>query len=74
MILQLELEGAEPMWMQMGTPPMCTAHQPAAGERYHVELKLSDPKSKTRIPYANVSFDATHKETGKTSTLPLPPM
>lgn len=74
MILQLELEGAEPMWMQMGTPPMCTAHQPAAGERYHVELKLSDPKSRTRIPYANVSFDATHKETGKTSTLPLPPM
>lgn len=74
MIFQLELEGSEPMWMQMGTPPVWSAHQPAADERYHVELKLSDPKSKTRIPYANVSFAATHKETGKTSTLPLSPM
>ena len=74
MIFQLELEGSEPMWMQMGTPPVWSAHQPAADERYHVEVKLSDPKSKTRIPYANVSFAATHKETGKTSTLALPPM
>ena len=74
MMFQLELEGSEPMWMQMGTPPVWSAHQPAADERYHVELKLSDPKSKTRIPYANVSFAATHKESGKTSTLPLPPM
>lgn len=74
MMFQLELEGSEPMWMQMGTPPVWSAHQPAADERYHVELKLSDPKSKTRIPYANVSFAAIHKETGKTSTLPLPPM
>lgn len=74
MVLQLELEGSEPMWMQMGSPPVWAAHQPAANERYHVELKLTDPKSKTRIPYANVSFAATHKETGKTSTLPLPPM
>lgn len=74
MILQLELEGSEPMWMQMGTPPVWSAHQPAAGERYHVEMKLSDPKSKTRIPYANVSFAATHKETGKSTALSLPPM
>ena len=74
MIFQLELEGSEPMWMQMGTPPMWSAHQPAAGERYHVEMKLTDPESKTRIPYANVSFAATHKETGKSTVLPLPPM
>ena len=62
------------MWMQMGTPPTWSAHQPAEGERYHVEMKLTDPKSKTRIPYANVSFAATHKETGKSTVLPLPPM
>ena len=74
MIFQLELEGSEPMWMQMGTPPTWSAHQPAEGERYHVEMKLTDPKSKTRIPYANVSFAATHKETGKSTVLPLPPM
>ncbi|WP_114968567.1 iron transporter [Rhodoferax ferrireducens] len=74
MIFQLELEGSEPMWMQMGNPPAWGAHKPGADERYHVELKLTDPKSKTRIPYANINFAATNKETGKTVTLPLPPM
>lgn len=74
MMFQLEIEGSEPMWMQMGNPPTWDAHQPAADERYHVELKLTDPKSKTRIPYANINFAATNKETGKTITLPLPPM
>lgn len=74
MIFQLELEGSEPMWMQMGNPPTWEAHQPVADERYHVELKLTDPKTKTRIPYANINFAATNKETGKTINLPLPPM
>ena len=60
--------------MQMGNPPTWGAHQPTADERYHVELKLTDPKTKTRIPYANISFAATNKDTGKTITLPLPPM
>ena len=74
MVLQLELEGAEPMWMQMGSPPTWGAHQPAANERYHVELKLSDPKTKTRIPYANSTFAAKNVDSGKTMTLSLPPM
>jgi Cu/Ag efflux protein CusF len=74
MLFQLELEGSEPMWMQMGNPPTWDAHQPAADERYHVELKLTDPKSKTRIPYASINFAATNKEAGKTINLPLPPM
>ena len=74
MIFQLELEGSEPMWMQMGNPPTWDAHTPDADERYHVELKLTDPKTNTRIPYANINFAATHKETGKTITVPLPPM
>lgn len=74
MIFQLELEGSEPMWMQMGNPPTWDAHTPGADERYHVELKLTDPKTKTRIPYANISFAATNKESGKSITLPLPPM
>lgn len=74
MIFQLELEGSEPMWMQMGNPPLWDAHEPDTDERYHVELKLTDPKTKTRIPYANINFAATHKETGKTVALPLPPM
>lgn len=74
MIIQLELEGSEPMWMQMGNPPTWGAHQPADDEHYHVELKLTDPKTKTRIPYASINFAATNKETGKTISLPLPPM
>jgi uncharacterized protein involved in high-affinity Fe2+ transport len=74
MMFQLELEGSEPMWMQMGNPPTWDVHQPAADERYHIELKLTDPKNTTRIPYANINFAATNKETDKTITLPLPPM
>jgi uncharacterized protein involved in high-affinity Fe2+ transport len=74
MVFQLELEGSEAMWMQMGNPPTWVAHTPSADARYHVELKLDDPKTKTRIPYANVTFAATNKDTGKTLTLPLPPM
>ena len=74
MVLQLELEASEPMWMQMGNPPTWNAQTPGADERYHVEFKLTDPKSKTRIPYASITFAATHKDTGKTMTLPLPPM
>jgi len=74
MDFQLSLEGSEAMWMPMGTPPVWSAHSPQAAERFHVELKLTDPRSKTRIPYANVSFKATNVDTGKTMTLPLPPM
>ncbi|MBX9910668.1 MAG: iron transporter [Beijerinckiaceae bacterium] len=74
MVFQLELEGSEAMWMQMGTPPIWGAHTPAVDERFHVELKLSDPKSKTRIPYAHITFAATNKETGKSMSIILPPM
>jgi hypothetical protein len=74
MILELGLEPSEAMWMQMGTPPKWGTHTPAADERYHVELKLTDPKSKTRIPYASITFSATNKETGKTLSIVLPPM
>jgi Fe2+ transport protein len=74
MVLQLELEGSEPMWMQMGSPPSWNAHQPGAGERYHVEVKVTDPATKTRIPYAGITFAATLTETGKTMSMSLPPM
>jgi len=74
MVLQLELEGSESMWMQVGNPPVWGAHSPAADERYHVEFKLTDPKSKTRIPYASITFEATNKDNGKTMKLSLPPM
>ncbi len=74
MIFQLELEGSEEMWMQMGNPPAWGAHKPSADERYHVEFKLTDPKSKTRIPYAKITFAATNTDTKKDMTLVLPPM
>jgi hypothetical protein len=74
MIIQLEIEGSEPMWMQMGNPPVWGEHIPGADERYHVELKLTDPKTKTRIAYVNPVFSATNKDTGKTMRLPLAPM
>jgi Fe2+ transport protein len=74
MMFQLELEGSEPMWMPMGTPPVWGAHTPGADERFHVELKLTDPKSKTRISYAVVTFAAENKDTGKDLSLVLPPM
>jgi len=74
MVLELGLEPSEAMWMQMGTPPKWGAHTPASDERFHVELKLTDPKSKTRIPYAHITFAATNKETGKSVSIILPPM
>ena len=74
MVFQLELDGAESMWMHMGTPPVWGAHAPASDERFHVEFKLTDPKNKTRIPYANITFAASNKDTGKNMTKVLPPM
>jgi uncharacterized protein involved in high-affinity Fe2+ transport len=74
MTVQLELEGSEPMWMQMGKPPVWGEHQPAADQRYHVEVKLTDPATKTRIPYAAITFAATLTETNETMSMSLPPM
>ncbi len=74
MIFQLELEGSEEMWMQMGNPPIWGKHSPGKDERYHVEFKLTDPKSKTRIPYANITFTAVNKDNNKKLEVHLPPM
>lgn len=74
MVFELAIEGAEAMWMPMGTPPVWGAHQPTADERYHVEFKLTDPRSKTRISYAEVSFAATNRDSGRTMTVALAPM
>lgn len=47
--IQLELEGAEAMWMQMGTPAQWSEHVPAKNERYHIEIKVTDNATKTRL-------------------------
>ena len=70
----LEIEGAEAMWMQMGTPPMWTEHAPSKAERYHLEVKTMDNKTRTRWPYVIVSFKATNQDSGKEVSTVLPPM
>ena len=74
MIIQLEIEGSEAMWMKMGAKGTWGEHHPTAKEKYHVELKLTDPKSKTRIPYVKPVFKAKNMNTGKEMSLVLPPM
>lgn len=65
MIIQLELEPAKAMWMQMGNPSTWTEHEVGAGELFHVEVKPIDPKSKTRISYADVRFAAVNSDNGQ---------
>ena len=47
---------------------------PPSIRRFHVDLKLTDPRSGARMLYANVSFTATNVDAGKTMALLLPPM
>lgn len=72
--LQLEIEGAEAMWMSMGIPTKWREHKPTKSERYHIEFKATDNTTKTRLPYALVTFSATNTDTKKQVKLVLPPM
>ncbi len=65
MLIQMELERANGMWMLKGKPANWMEMGVAPGQLYHVEVKPIDPKSKTRIPYAVVTFMAINKDTGK---------
>ncbi len=65
MLIQLELEFGHGMWMLMGSPAKWMEHRKLPDELYHVEVKSIDPKSKTRISYADVTFEAINKDTGK---------
>ncbi len=65
MFIQMELERAKGMWMLMGNPAKWQEMKVFPGQLYHVEAKPIDPKSKTRIPYADVTFAAINKDTGK---------
>lgn len=74
MIVIFEIEPAKTMWMQMGSPPKLTEHAPGKGEIYHVEVKPVDPRSKTRISYASVTFNAVNRDNGKKVRTTLHPM
>ena len=74
MIVVFELEAAKAMRMPMGNPPKWSEHPVAKGEIYHVEVKPVDPKSGTRIPYAEVKFSAVNRDNKKKVASTLHPM
>ncbi len=74
MLIQMELERANGMWMLMGEPAKWMEMGVAPSQLYHVEAKPIDPISKTRIPYANVTFTTTNRDTGETVKGMLHPM
>lgn len=74
MVVTLEIEAAESMWMLMGNPPMWMEHPVAKGELFHVEVKPVDPGSKTRIAYADVKFNALNRDNKKKVTSVMHPM
>ncbi len=74
MLIQLELDFGHSMWMLMGSPAKWMEHRQLPDELYHVEVKPIDPKSKTRISYADVTFEAINKDTGKKVKGSLHPM
>jgi uncharacterized protein involved in high-affinity Fe2+ transport len=74
MIVNLELEAAKSMWMQMGNPLKWMEHPAGKGELFHVEVKPVDPGSKTRIAYADVKFSAVNRDTKKKVSGTLHPM
>ena len=74
MIVVFELEAAKAMHMQMGNPPKWTEHPVGKGELFHVEVKPVDPRSKTRISYADVKFTAVNRDNKKKVSGTLHPM
>ena len=74
MIVIFELEAAKSMWMQMGKPSKWVEHPVGKGEIFHVEVKPVDPKSKTRIAYADVKFSAVNRDNKKQVSGTLHPM
>ncbi len=74
MIIQLELEPAEAIQMVTGSPPKVTGNAVGEGELYHVKVTPIDPRSKTRIPYSSVTFQAVNKDNGRDVQAELQPM
>ena len=74
MIVIFELEAAKAMSMLMGSPSKWVEHPVGKGEIFHVEVKPVDPKSKTRIAYAEVKFSAVNRDNKKQVSGTLHPM
>ena len=74
MVIQLELEPARAMPTVTGSPPKVTKHDVGEGELYHVKVIPIDPRSKKRIPYTSVTFQAFNKHNGRDVEAELQPM
>jgi uncharacterized protein involved in high-affinity Fe2+ transport len=74
MIIQLELEPAKAMPMVTGSPPRVAEHDIGEDELYHVKVTPIDPRSKSRIPYSSVTFQAVNKHNGRDVQAELQPM
>ena len=72
--VQIEMDNSKGRWVVLTTPAKWAEHAIEKGELYHVEVKPIDPRSKTRIPYAEVKFKAVNKDTGKSVEDRLHPM
>jgi uncharacterized protein involved in high-affinity Fe2+ transport len=72
--VQIEMDNSKGRWVVLTTPPKWAEHAIDKGELYHVEVKPIDPRSKTRIPYAEIKFKAINKDTGKRVEDRLHPM
>ena len=72
MIVIFELEAAKGMWMHRAVK--WSEHPVGKDELYHVEVKPVDPKSNTRISYAEVKFSAVNRDNKKKVSGTLHPM
>ena len=72
--VQIQMDNSKGRWVGLTTPPNWAKHAIEKGELYHVEVKPIDPRSKTRIPYAEIKFKAVNKDTGKSVEDRLHPM
>ncbi len=72
--VQIEMDNSKGRWVVLTTPAKWAEHAIEKGELYHVEVKPIDPRSKTRIPYAEVKFKAVNRDNGKIVEDRLHPM
>ena len=74
MIIQLELEPAAAISKVTGSPQESSEQAIGIGELYHVKVTPIDPRSKARIPYSKVTFEAVNKDNGRKIEGELQPM
>ncbi len=72
--VQIEMDNSKGRWVVLTTPAKWAEHAIEKGELYHVEVKPIDPRSKTRIPYAEVKFKAVNRDSGRIVEDRLHPM